>query len=106
MRPTTLPGTALAISTFCWGTGGFGSDLPRAYYNEENFLRLERAQSLAERLGATANEVALAYLLGQPFPVIPIIGPRTTEQLLASLRASELQLSPAELAELDGEMPG
>lgn len=79
-----------------------GAPLPagvlRGYGTPANFDRLERAQALAARHGSTANAVALAWLLAQPFPVFPIVGPRTMAQLVDSCAATELTLAPAELA--------
>lgn len=62
------------------------------YYNEENFSRLRLAKLIGEKLGSTANDVALAYLLHQPFPVFPIVGCHTPEQLAAACRAADLAL--------------
>ena len=41
--------------------------------------------------------MALAYVLGQPFQVVPLIGPRRLVELDDSLRALELELTPAEV---------
>jgi aryl-alcohol dehydrogenase-like predicted oxidoreductase len=73
------------------------------YLTEENLARLERARQLAGQHGRTANDVALAYLLSQPFPVYPIIGPQDTEQLVTSCSAHDLRLSADEVAFLEGK---
>ena len=57
-------------------------------------------------MGERPADVALAWLLHQPGVTAPIIGPRTEEQLLGSLRALEIGLSPEVLAMLDGIFPG
>jgi aryl-alcohol dehydrogenase-like predicted oxidoreductase len=75
------------------------------YFSEANFARLERAQALAAQAGVTANQIALAYLLSQPFPVYPIVGCRTVEQVRASCAASGLQLDEGEVAWLEGNNP-
>jgi len=80
------------------------------YGSDANFDRLDRAAAIAERTGANANQVALAWLLHQPFPVLPMIGPGTVEQLRQSLAALELTLSGEEPAFLehgqtDGPVP-
>lgn len=74
----------------------------RLFYNEENLGRLERAQALASARGWSANDVAVAYLLSQPFPVFPIVGCRTVEQVRSSVAAAELTLDPTEIAYLEG----
>jgi aryl-alcohol dehydrogenase-like predicted oxidoreductase len=44
--------------------------------------------------------VILAYLTSQPFFVVPILGCKTIAQLNDSMSASDLTLTPAELAYL------
>lgn len=93
--------------------GGYGREIadpvsPSAhlvkamYYREENFARLDRAVSLGRELGRTANEVALAYLLNQDFPVFPIVGCHTVTQLAATCRAADLALSRVQVEYLVG----
>ena len=50
--------------------------------------------------------MALAWLLANPVVTAPIIGPRTTEQLDATLRALEISLSKETLSKLDEIFPG
>ena len=40
--------------------------------------------------------MALAYVLAQPFPVFPIIGPATMRETASSLEALRVALSPEE----------
>ena len=67
-------------------------ELVRVWYSERNFLRRDRAVDLAARLGASPINVALAYVLAQPFPVVPLIGPRTRDELEDSLKALAIAL--------------
>ena len=64
----------------------------RLFYNDANFARLERVREVSVRLGWSPTVVVLAYLRAQPFPVFPIIGPRTLDQLEDSLPAGDLTL--------------
>ena len=74
------------------------------YGTDDNFERLRRAEELAgKRSDCTANRVALAWLLHQPCPVLPIIGPLTMEELDDSLRAAALDLSDQEIQLLNLE---
>jgi len=41
-------------------------------------------------------------VLAQPFPSVPLIGPRTLHELDDSLRALDISLSPDDLQWLDG----
>ena len=67
------------------------------YGSDANFARLERARQLGrEKGGYSATQIALAWLLHQPLPLIPIIGPRNREELASSFAALELRLTPEE----------
>jgi aryl-alcohol dehydrogenase-like predicted oxidoreductase len=68
--------------------------------------RLHQWESLCAELGERPSDVALAWLLAQPGVTAPIIGPRTVEQLNASMRALEIHLGPEVLARLDEIFPG
>jgi aryl-alcohol dehydrogenase-like predicted oxidoreductase len=70
------------------------------YANPANWQRLAIATEIAQRHGATPNQVALAWLRQQAFPVISIVGPRTIEQLDDSLSSRNLTLSADELRRL------
>ena len=79
------------------------AEMVRCWYNEANFQRLERARDLGQRKGVSANTIALAYVLRQPFPIYPLIGPRTLEELRTSLEALIVSLTPAEVSWLNLE---
>ena len=53
-------------------------ELRRSWYSEDNFRRRERAIELATKKGVEPINIALAYVLHQPFPTFPLIGPRTS----------------------------
>ena len=46
--------------------------------------------------------MALAYVLAQPFPSVPLIGPRTLDELDDSLKALDIKLTPDDVAWLEG----
>jgi aryl-alcohol dehydrogenase-like predicted oxidoreductase len=73
---------------------------------EQHAAALERYGSFCQKLGEEPADVAMAWLLTRPAVCSPIIGPRTIEQLTTSLRALELELDAASLAELDSIFPG
>jgi predicted dehydrogenase/aryl-alcohol dehydrogenase-like predicted oxidoreductase len=81
------------------------AELVRCYYSETNFARLARARELAGRLGVPSTAVALAYVLHQPFPTFPLIGPRTLEEARGSLRALEVELTPEQVSWLETGQP-
>ncbi|MER8376813.1 aldo/keto reductase [Mesorhizobium sp. M1406] len=107
--------TSRQMPNFAWSSQGRGfftdragrdrldnEELVRVWYSERNFGRRDRAIELAARLGKSPIHVALAYVLAQPFPSIPLIGPRTLDELDDSLRALDIKLSRADLEWLDG----
>ena len=73
---------------------------------EQNRQQLERWEALCKELGERPADVALAWLLHQPAVTAPIIGPRTEEQLLGSLRALDVKLPDEVLRKLDEIFPG
>ena len=73
---------------------------------DANRERLHEWEALCAELGERPSDVALAWLLAQPGVTAPIIGPRTVEQLNASMRALEIHLGPEVLLKLDEIFPG
>jgi aryl-alcohol dehydrogenase-like predicted oxidoreductase len=83
--------------------GYAGDDLEEAMHRrgtEANFRAVDEARALAEELGATVPQVAIAWLLHQPGVTAPIIGPRTLAHLEDLLPAAELELSSEQLERL------
>jgi len=79
--------------------------LVRCWYSKANFERQRRAVELAETHGVDAINISLAWVLGRPFPVFALIGPRTLGETRSSLRALEIALTPEEMAYLDLKTP-
>lgn len=102
------------VTNFSWSSQarGFFTDLAgrdktdneelvRVWYNEQNFGRRDRAIELAGQLGKSPIHVALAYVLTQKFPSVPLIGPRRLVELEDSLKAFEIQLTPEQVQWLE-----
>jgi aryl-alcohol dehydrogenase-like predicted oxidoreductase len=68
-------------------------NLVKCWYNDVNFARRERVHELARSLNVSPAQVALAYLFVQPFPVFPLIGPASLEELRDSMGALKVDLS-------------
>jgi len=58
------------------------------------------ASEIARRLGATAGQVALAWLLGQSEAIVPIPGTRTVQHLEENMAAARVRLEAADIARL------
>jgi aryl-alcohol dehydrogenase-like predicted oxidoreductase len=72
---------------------------------ERNFRVVDEAEAIARERGATISQVALAWLLGEPGVVAPIIGPRTFGQLEDLLGAADLRLTGEERERLAAHAP-
>jgi aryl-alcohol dehydrogenase-like predicted oxidoreductase len=67
----------------------------------QNLAFVERARSIAERLGTTLPELAIAWTLAVPGVTGAIVGARRPDQVDGWLAASQLELDDDALAELD-----
>ncbi len=76
-------------------------ELVRCWYSDDNFARQLRVKEMAAKRGVLPINIALAYVLCQPFPTYPLIGPRTLEETRTSWPALDVHLSPEELRWLD-----
>jgi len=59
-----------------------------------------------EKKNATPAQIALAWLLAQKPWIVPIPGTRNIHHLDENIRASEVQLTPADLREMDAAFSG
>ncbi|TCO44317.1 aryl-alcohol dehydrogenase-like predicted oxidoreductase [Kribbella antiqua] len=73
-------------------------EMVRCFYSDENFRRLDRARELAAAKGVEPTAIALAWLLHQPYPVFPLIGPRHISETRTSLPGLSVELTPEEVA--------
>ncbi|MFF0050826.1 aldo/keto reductase [Streptomyces sp. NPDC005498] len=89
------------------GGGDFRAHSPR--FQGENLqanLRLVEALGLvAERLGATTSQVAIAWVAAQGDDIVPLVGARRRERLSESLGADEVTLDAETLAEIEAAVP-
>ena len=76
-------------------------ELVRCYYSDDNFERLRRAEQLGSELGVPATAIALAFVLGQPFPTFPLFGPRSIAETRSSMQGLGVELTEDQLAWLD-----
>lgn len=72
------------------------AELAETWFSEDNFERRRRAVRLAEDRAVAPIQIALAYVMAQPFPCFPLIGPRQIAETRSSLAALDIPLSPAE----------
>jgi len=100
---------------FSWSSQGRGffargnpedrseNDLVRCWYADDNFKRLARARELAAKRGVEAVNIALAYVLRQPFETWALVGPANMKELSSCTSALTIELSAQELRWLNLE---
>ena len=96
-----LTGTVDASTTFA--DGDIRANLPRftVEAREANQALVDRVGSVAEGLGASTGQVALAWLLAQRPWIVPIPGTRRLSRLEENIGSTAVRLSPEDLARLD-----
>lgn len=81
------------------------ADIVRVFYSDANWARLHRAETLAAKKGVSQIQIALAYVLNQPYPTGAIIGARNEAELLSCKEGAALKLTAEEVAWLEnGEL--
>jgi aryl-alcohol dehydrogenase-like predicted oxidoreductase len=69
----------------------------------------ERLANQAAKRGASASELAIAWVrakgAAQGVTIVPTMGMRTRKHLAEALRALEVELGPADLAEIEAAVP-
>ncbi len=96
-RDTGTPDDSTASDTDGWED---------RYLTEENFQTLDVLQEVAKEVGASEAQTAIAWQRAHPAITAPIIGARTTEQLLENLRAATVSLSDEQFARLEEASTG
>ena len=96
-RDGGVPGDATASDTEGWED---------RYLTGENFDALDVVRTVAEEVGATPAQVAIAWQLEHPQVTAPIVGARTVEQLEENLRAATVDLSADQFDRLSDAKAG
>ncbi|GAB4460380.1 MAG: aldo/keto reductase [Armatimonadaceae bacterium] len=92
--------SGLPIIAYSATASGYFARNPRnagLYNNALNEGRRERAEQMAQELSCTPTQVALAYLLNQPIPTVPLFGTANPDHLREILAAAEIVLTPAQV---------
>jgi aryl-alcohol dehydrogenase-like predicted oxidoreductase len=72
---------------------------------ERNARLIEALQRVAAEKGASATQLAIAWVLAKSSTIVPVIGARTSAQLTESLGALQLTLAPADVARIEDAVP-
>ena len=96
----TLDGESIDTSEFRRGDPRFhGADLDR------NLAQIAALREIAEGLGATPGQLALAWLLAQGPDVVPLPGSRNPDRVAENAAAADFQLSAADLRRIEEAAP-
>ena len=95
-RVERLRDHAAAGTQAAFGNQPSDAELRRCWFSEDNFARRARAVELATERGVDPIQVALAYVLTQPFPCFALIGPRMLAETRSSMAALEIALTADE----------
>lgn len=87
--------------------GDFRAHLPRftGANLAKNLHLVEVLQTMAAAKGASAPQLAIAWVLAKGENIVPLIGARKRTQLEESLGALEVKLSPDEIAQIERAIP-
>jgi aryl-alcohol dehydrogenase-like predicted oxidoreductase len=72
---------------------------------EHNLALVDALRRVAEAKGCTVAQLAIAWVAAQGREIVPLVGARTRGRLAEALPASELDLSPDDLAEIEKAVP-
>ncbi|HET7851557.1 MAG TPA: aldo/keto reductase [Methyloceanibacter sp.] len=89
------------------GEPGFRGNAPRfqGANLDANLALVEGLREIAEGIGASVAQVAIAWVAAQGEDIVPLIGARRRDRLAEALGALDLKLSADALAELDKALP-
>ena len=72
---------------------------------DRNLALVEALRKVADRLGASVAQVAIAWVASRGADIFPLIGARKRDQLTESLGALDVKLSDADLAAIEKAVP-
>jgi len=87
--------------------GDFRAHLPR--FKGDNLQRnarlVEALSRIASDRGVTPSQLAVAWVLAKGPGIVPLIGARTRTQLVESLAALQIALTPSEVERIEAALP-
>ncbi len=85
-------------------SGDFRARMPRFAGDNlvQNLKLVEVLKNLSTEKGISPSQLAIAWVLSKERSIVPVIGARTRAQLAESLAALDVQLTPDEIARVEG----
>lgn len=71
----------------------------------QNLAFVDRLAEVALGLGCTPSQLALAWILAQPWGIVPIPATRRNEHLIDNVKALDVRLSPADIETINSAIP-
>ena len=72
---------------------------------EHNLALVEALKAMADQLGVTVAQLAIAWVAAKGNDIVPLIGARRRESLSEALAALNIALSPTDLARIEAAVP-
>ncbi len=72
---------------------------------DQNLALVEQLRAVANRIGASVAQVAIAWVAGQGAHIVPLVGARRRERLIEALGALDVHLSPKDISALAKAVP-
>jgi len=72
---------------------------------DRNLALVERLREIAQRIGGSVAQVAIAWVAAQGHDIVPLVGARRRDRLAEALGALDLTLSAEDLAQLAEALP-
>lgn len=72
---------------------------------DANLALVERVRLVANELGVSVAQLAIAWVMAQGTDIVPLVGARRRDRLEEALGASKVTLTPADLARLEAAVP-
>jgi 1-deoxyxylulose-5-phosphate synthase len=98
--------TQMALFSWSSAARGYFADvndphMMESYDHEISRGRRDRARELGEKYGLSATQIALAWVLNQPFPAFALCGLRKPSDVNENCKVPDVTLTPAELVYLE-----
>jgi len=89
------------------GERGFRAQAPRfqGANLDANLALVEKLRGIAEMIGASVAQVAIAWVAARGDDIVPLVGARRRDRLAEALGALDVKLSRDDLAALDRALP-
>jgi aryl-alcohol dehydrogenase-like predicted oxidoreductase len=87
--------------------GDFRAAVPRFQGDnlQANLALVDALRAVADEIGATVAQVAIAWVAARGDDIVPLIGARRRDRLAESLAAADITLSPSVLARIEAAVP-